>query len=59
MPVLQGVQGTQYAAVVAHLQYRQRIVCGWDGVWLDWGWFGCFVLCGVDEIRSFILNSRH
>ena len=25
------------------------------GVWLDWGWLGCFGLCGVDEIEQFIL----
>ena len=31
------------------------IVYGWVRVWLDWGWLGCFGLCGVDEIKQFIL----
>ena len=29
--------------------YTPRIVYGWDGVRFDWGWLGCFGLCGVDE----------
>ena len=32
-----------------------RTYNGWNGVRLDWGWLGCFGLCGVDEIKQFIL----
>ena len=30
---------------------RYRLVYGWGGVWLAWGWLGCFGWCGVDEIE--------
>ena len=32
--------------------YIHGIVYGWDGVWLDWGWLGCFGLCGVYELKN-------
>ena len=37
--------------------YRQCMVYGWGGVWLDGGWLGCFGLYGLDEIRYFILTE--
>ena len=51
MPVYSAL--TRVVAFVRTLSLQSMVGLG---VWLGWGWLGCFDVCGVDE-TSYCLNT--